>query len=125
MPRSQKRRHVCGLPEFNEFRPVTDNAVSTDQIVLTVDEYETIRLIDYKGLSQEECSEYMQVGRTTVQAIYTAARKKIATAIVNGQSLLIRGGSYCLCEGEETHRGCRECHRHRKHRVMQMKYTVK
>lgn len=113
MPRARKCRHVCGLPQFDEFRPAEFDAESAVPVVLTVDEYETIRLIDNEGFSQEECSEYMKVARTTVQQIYTTARKKLASAIVNGQPLTIRGGNYCLCDGQEAHRGCASCRRYR------------
>ena len=61
-------------------------------IVLTVDEYETIRLLDKKGYSQEQCAASMQVARTTVQRIYEIARKKIADALIDGHPLRIEGG---------------------------------
>lgn len=79
---------------------------------MTVDEYETIRLIDLEGLTQEECAKQMNVARTTVQGIYAEARRKIAQSLVHGRVLLIEGGEYRLCEGPGA--GCgRGCHRHR------------
>ena len=45
------------------------------EITLSLEEYETIRLIDYSGLNQEQCASQMHVARTTVQRIYTEARK--------------------------------------------------
>ena len=82
---------------------------------MTVDEYETIRLIDLEDFSQEECSKQMNVARTTVQRVYNEARKKIAAAIVHSKVLQIEGGTYNLCgEGEE--RPCRKgcCRKQRK-----------
>ncbi|HIT99408.1 MAG TPA: DUF134 domain-containing protein [Candidatus Copromorpha excrementavium] len=78
---------------------------------MTVDEYETIRLIDLEGLSQEECCLRMDVARTTVQQIYNDARKKIAEAIVNGLNLKIEGGRYELCDGKNHFCGCGVCMR--------------
>ena len=66
-------------------------------INMTVEEYETIRLIDLEGKTQQECSERMEVARTTVQGIYDVARKKLADALVNGKHLNIGGGDYELC----------------------------
>ena len=69
-------------------------------IVLTVDEYETIRLLDKKGYSQEQCAESMQIARTTVQRIYEIARKKIADALIDGHPLRIEGGDFRICDGQ-------------------------
>ncbi|HPG92333.1 MAG TPA: DUF134 domain-containing protein [Clostridia bacterium] len=105
MPRPKKWRRVCGLPENNRFGPI-GGAEETQ--ILTVDEYETIRLIDSLGMKQEECAEQMNVARTTVQGIYDNARKKIADAIVNGKNLVIEGGEYTLCQQNRANcgRGC-------------------
>lgn len=102
MPRPKKWRRVCGLPENNRFGPI-GGAEETQ--ILTVDEYETIRLIDSLGMKQEECAEQMDVARTTVQGIYDSARKKIADAIVNGKNLIIEGGEYTLCQQNRANCG--------------------
>lgn len=100
------------MPRYPEFKPLNgeenDNAV-----ILSVDEYETIRLIDKEGFSQEECAEYMKVARTTVQMMYTDARKKLADFLVDGLTLKIEGGDYRLCDGKEVYCGCGGCRRHR------------
>lgn len=113
MPRPRKCRKVCRLPKFNDFIPTQGERDSTVDIILTVDEYESIRLIDKEGFSQEECSVYMKVARTTIQQIYTSARKKIAEALVTGSTLRIRGGDYRLCDGNEAYCGCGGCQKHR------------
>ena len=117
MARPQKCRRVCRLPKASEFRPA-GRGLRQEAVVLAVDEYEAVRLIDKEGISQEQCSQYMNVSRTTVQEICTAARKKIATALVDGVSLRIEGGAYRLCGGETDFCGCWKkhsgCHHHQK-----------
>lgn len=111
MPRPRKCRKVCRMPTAREFYPM--GAASRGQeIVLTVDEYEALRLIDRQGFSQEECGAYMQVARTTVQLIYNSARKKLADALVEGLPFRIEGGDYQLCDGKEEYCGCGGCKRH-------------
>lgn len=98
LARPIKRRHVCILPEINKFGPIDSNEEKDeDFIIMTVEEYETIRLIDMERLTQEESARSMGVARSTIQRIYDDARKKIAEAIVNGKTLKIRGGDYELC----------------------------
>ena len=111
MARPSKCRRVCCLPEIAEFRPADE--CTKQPVIMSVDEYETIRLIDKEGLSQEECGERMEVARTTVQQIYTSARKKIADALVDGYPLKIVGGNYRLCEGNTMTCGCGGCRRRR------------
>ena len=86
MPRPRKFRKVCHFPENLHFQPENPQG---DPVILTVDEYETIRLIDLEGLSQEECSAFMGIARTTVQLIYGEARRKIAAMMVEGRPLQI------------------------------------
>ena len=107
MPRPRKCRKVCRMPVSSVFVPV--GLRGTGSVVMTVDEYETIRLIDHQGLSQEECGAYMHIARTTVQLVYNSARKKLAQALVEGLELQITGGEYRLCDGTETFCGCGGC----------------
>ena len=113
MPRPKKWRMVCCLPPVKEFTPTNGSCEQNAPVIMTVDEYETIRLIDHEGFSQEECSGYMKIARTTAQMIYNNARQKIAQALVEGLTLKIEGGEYQLCEGDEAVCGCGGCRRHR------------
>lgn len=109
MPRPKRSRKVCSMPRVLEFSP---NGEYSDFVVLTVDEYESIRLIDKQGFSQEECAAYMQIARTTAQQVYNSARKKIAIALIDGKGLRIEGGNYRLCDGTESFCGCGGCSQH-------------
>ncbi len=113
MPRPRKWRKVCCLPESNLFGPLNSPNLESEITIMTVEEYETIRLIDLEGLMQEECADRMNVARTTVQRIYNDARKKLAEALVNGNVLKIEGGDYKLCEESKKLYGCGRCRRHR------------
>lgn len=113
MSRPQKWRKVCCLPESNGFGPINTPIESDNYIVMTVDEYESIRLIDLEEYTQEECAKQMNIARTTVQAIYNGARKKLAESLVNGKALWIKGGRYRLCDGFKDSCGGPGCRRHR------------
>ena len=100
MPKNTKCRRISGLPGQFVFAPA-DN-VNEDALRLTFDEFETIRLLDAEGMTQEQCAAKMGVARTTVTAMYDNARKKIAKVLVEGRSLIISGGnvSFDISKGE-------------------------
>ena len=114
MPRPKKCRRVCDYPQTLTFLP-EDHKNREQVVILTVDEYETIRLIDKEGLSQEQCCDFMQVARTTIQQIYASARKKLADALVEGLPLRIEGGDFALCSGNSAAYGCRNCYQQKIH----------
>ena len=87
MPRPTRSRRIEGYPEHWSFSP--DNADDAEEVILALDEYEAIRLIDRERLTQEQCAARMGVARTTVTAIYENARAKLAQVIVDGKRLRI------------------------------------
>ena len=97
MARPQRSRRVCSEPDYTLFVP--DGRAATGAVLLTIDEYETIRLVDYERMTHEQCAARMDISRTTVTEIYERARHKIADAFVNGKRILITGGNYRLCSG--------------------------
>lgn len=111
MARPPKSRRICQMPTTSEFSP--KHQTSLEYVTLGIDEFEVIRLIDQLGLNQSECANQMHVARTTVQAIYDSARKKIAEALVDGKTLVIQGGSYHVCPSAQSccGKGCnkRQC----------------
>lgn len=97
MARPCRRRRICAEPAYDMFYPSGITCGNT--VLLSLDEYETIRLIDLEKLTHEQCALQMDISRTTVTEIYESARFKIADSIVNGKALIISGGQYRLCEG--------------------------
>jgi predicted DNA-binding protein (UPF0251 family) len=65
-----------------------------EEVILTVDEFEAIRLKDVDGLEQEQCAQRMNISQPTFHRLYLDARRKIADVIVNGKALRIEGGTY-------------------------------
>ena len=109
MPRPVKCRRICKMPKTREFASQCGKREGK-QIVLLLDEYEAIRLIDAEGLSQEEAAARMNVARTTAQMIYNNARKKLAAFLLEGQSLRIEGGNIEMCKGRNSCCNKNRCH---------------
>ena len=107
MSRPTRCRRVCTEPSCRGFAPRSSQ--SAGEIVLTVDEYEVIRLVDYEKRTHEQCAAQMGISRTTVTEIYQNARFKLSDGLVNGKALAIDGGHYRVCQGDRE-RGCgRNC----------------
>ena len=92
MPRPKKQRNICAYPDYWSFAPDLDK--SNDTVILSLDEFESIRLIDYLHKTQEQCAVQMNISRTSVTAIYNTARNKIASALIEGKRIIISGGDY-------------------------------
>lgn len=92
MPRPRQCRRVAQLPQTTYYKPRGVPLRALEQVALTVDELEAIRLADLEGLYQEEAAQKMNVSRQTFGRIVEAARKKVADALVNGKALSIEGG---------------------------------
>lgn len=97
MPRPQRWRLVCNKPTVTDFMPDIEKDVKS--VVLTLDEFEVIRLVDLEKQTHEQCAMHMEISRSTVTGIYESARTKIAECLVNGYHLTIDGGHYRLCDG--------------------------
>ena len=100
MPRPPRCRRICGVPRVDTFCP--NGCENTEPILLTLDEYEIIRLVDLEQQTHKQCAAQMDISRSTVQEIYENARSKIATCLVHGKPLHITGGNYRICGGQEA-----------------------
>ena len=107
MPRPPRCRRICGKPQIDTFCP--NGGGSGTPILLTLDEYEVIRLVDLPQRTHEQSAAQMDISRSTVQEIYESARQKIAACLVHGKPLRITGGNYRICGGEEHPHCGRSC----------------
>jgi predicted DNA-binding protein (UPF0251 family) len=103
MPRPRKCRMVGFIPHNSCFQPQVHNQ---DEVVLSIEEVESIRLSDYLEMEQDRAAESMNVSRGTFQRIINSARKKTSDALVHGKVIRIDGGMYQLTPGKAC------CRRH-------------
>lgn len=75
-----------------------------EETILTVDEFEAIRLKDFLNLEQGEAAKKMNISQPTFHRLLLEARKKIADAIVNGKAIRIEGGNYKFSRQRKRHR---------------------
>lgn len=129
MSRPVKWRRVDSLPQVGYFKPAGVPLGGLDEVVLSVEEVEAIRLKDAEGLQQTECAERMHISRTTFHRVLESARSKLANALINGKAIRIEGGTFemamrrfrCINDGKEWDvpfekmvmgrpQSCPECH---------------
>ena len=119
MPRPFCPRRVAGRPAVSIFKPIRIPVDQLEEVVMTLDEFEAIRLADLEGLYQEEAAAAMSVSRPTFSRIIESAHRKIADALVHGKALRMEGGPVHLdarrcCrlhDGDEPGRGDGPCPR--------------
>ncbi len=94
MSRPFKCRRVASMPGVTYFKPAGIPLRSLEEIRLSVEEAEALRLKDLEGLEQEQGAEKMNVSRPTFQRVLASARKKMADALLNGKAIRIEGGNF-------------------------------
>ncbi len=94
--RPPKCRCICQMPRYTRFDP-KNGAADPEPVILQVDEFEVLRLLDYAQFSQEKCAQRMNISRTTVTRMYDLARQKVIRALVLGLPLVIEGGEVLVC----------------------------
>ena len=94
MARPRNCRRVGSLPQSAYFKPRGIPLSMLEEVVLTIDEFEAVRLADLEGLYQEQAAEKMNVSRQTFGRIIESAHKKVAEALVEGKALKIEGGEF-------------------------------
>lgn len=94
MTRPKKPRWVRFDPEVTYFKPRGVPLSELDEVVLSVEEVEALRLADLKDLDQTDAAKKMKISQATFNRILTSARQKIAEALINGEAIKIEGGTY-------------------------------
>ncbi len=108
MARPVKPKLVGEAPRTDYFKPRGIPLAQLEEVNLTVEELEALRLVDLEGMYQEDAAREMGISRQTVQRMITEARAKVVEALVAGKALRIEGGSYILREGAGRYR-CGRC----------------
>ena len=108
MPRPKCCRQVGAIPYKTCFQPERVASSSCpEEVLLNLDEFESLRLADLEGLYQEQAASRMNVSRQTFGRIVEVARRKVADVLVNGKTLRIEGGPVTINVGETTR--CPRC----------------
>lgn len=94
MVRPEIVKNVKVLPEHTWFKPAGVPRRALEEIQLTVSELEALRLADIEGRYHEDASSIMGVSRPTFGRIIASARNKVATALIEGKAIRIKGGKF-------------------------------
>jgi uncharacterized protein len=106
MPRRKRNRRIQVPPVIKGMSVYGVRGRKSNEVILRLEEYEAIRLLDYQNLTQEQAAVHMDVSRPTLTRIYEEARNKVATAFVEGRDILFRGGDIYF---DENWHKCNEC----------------
>lgn len=89
MARNKKPRNISAMPVATLFKPQGISNVQLRGVVLELDGFEALRLVDAQGLSQEEAAEIMGISRPTLCRILAKARTRVAQALTQGWAIRI------------------------------------
>ena len=98
MPRPRRCRRIFFEPNITFFKPIGIPLIHLEESILTKEELETIRLIDYEGIEQSKAAKKMNISQPTLSRLLQSARKKISDALINGKGIRIKGGDYKMVQ---------------------------
>ncbi|OIO22028.1 hypothetical protein AUJ17_00715 [Candidatus Micrarchaeota archaeon CG1_02_47_40] len=94
MPRPLCIRRVGAKPPAVYFKPAGIPLVMLKEVVVSMDEFEAVRLKDSLGLEQKKAAKRMGISQPTFHRLLSSARKKISDALTNGKAIKIEGGAF-------------------------------
>ena len=94
MVRPRKIKQVNFEPDVTYFKPRAVPLNQLEEVDLTIDELETLRLSNLEKLSQIDAADKMHIHQSTFQRTLTRAREKVTDSLVNGKAIKIHGGDY-------------------------------
>lgn len=111
MSRPHKHKIVENIPNVTFFKPQGIPLRTLEQVTLTIEELETLRLANLENLSQSQAATQMNIHQSTFQRTLKKARTKVSDALVNGKAIRIQGGNYVqqLQDSDEDMCMCPEC----------------
>ena len=109
MPRPRRHRHIRSSFDYDYWRPCATCTEDRGEVVLKMEEMESIRLKDHLGMDQREAADLMKVSQPTFHRILSEARRKIGCALVSGKAIRIHGGTYEMAMTQARKFQCYEC----------------
>ena len=110
MSRPCKCRRICFNPDVCCFKPTGIPLDKLEEVSVTFDELEALRLADLNEMFQEHAAKKMNVSRQTFGNIISSAHKKIADFLINVKALKVEGGNVKLVKNGRDRRVCRDRH---------------
>ena len=105
MTRPMKCRKIQHAPCSTCFKPAGVRSCDLEEVLLSLDEFEALRLADLEGLYQEAAAEWLGVSRQTFGNILKSAHAKVSDCLVNAKKLKIEGG-VVECVGRRPRKRC-------------------
>lgn len=109
MPRPTKCRRIQFEPDISYFKPAGIPLKELEEVILTFDELEAIRLKDLKGMTQDDASKAMGISQPTFHRLLASARKKVSEALVEGKAVRVSGGNYKMVRTKMRVFYCVDC----------------
>lgn len=89
MPRPKKPRFVQNPSDVKYFKPRAVPLSELEEVVLSAEEMEALRLKEIKRLDHRVCAKKMKISPATFHRDLESAHQKIADALINNKAIKI------------------------------------